>query len=98
MAHFGDTLRELGALLAEALPELPAPALAQRITLCVQAILQTFADPEPFPAAEEEGPVQRDASDVARELVDFLAGGLVAPSTTSGTRPSACTASPEACA
>ncbi|MEZ4217806.1 MAG: TetR/AcrR family transcriptional regulator [Myxococcota bacterium] len=79
MRHFGEVHTELGHHLARALPDVPPPVLARRIALCVQATLATLADPAPYAVARAAG-VPPDAPDaVARELVDFMAGGLCAP-------------------
>ena len=50
--------------------------LARRIALCVQLTLATIADAQPYEVAREAG-VPPDAPEaIARELVDFMAGGL----------------------
>jgi AcrR family transcriptional regulator len=79
MRHFGEVHHELGAQLARALPDVPPAMLARRIALCIQAVLTTLSDPRPLQLAHEAGVPAADVADVARELVDFLAGGLSAP-------------------
>lgn len=76
MRYFGDVHRELGLELARAIPDVPPAVLTRRIAVCVQTSLAMLADPEPYEVGREAG-VPSDAPEVvARELVDFMAGGL----------------------
>ncbi len=76
LEHFGDVMRELGALLGEALPGIPVATRQRRMRFCVQAALETLSGHETR-ASAEGGPAARTS--VVADLLDFIAGGLSAP-------------------
>lgn len=79
LKHFGELMYALGDLLGESLPDLPTAIKFRRMRLCVRAALETLSGPESqhAEASEERTPGVRD--EIARDLIDFLAGGLQAP-------------------
>lgn len=73
--HFGESVIALELLLGEALPTLSEATRCQRMHFCVQTTLSTFST-----AATDSPPVDRDLWEaLVRDLIDFLAGGLGAP-------------------
>ena len=76
MRYFGEVHRELGRELVRAIPDVPPAVLTRRIAVCVQTSLAMLADPEPYESSHEADVPSASPEAVARELVEFMAGGL----------------------
>lgn len=78
MSHFGESYREIGELVARALPKLPESLLHRRLALLVHLALHSLAEPEAFVPHELDAESPSEGQRLA-ELVDFLVGGLCGP-------------------
>lgn len=79
LKHFGEVMTELDALLAVALPRIPDATRRRRIRFCVQSALETLSGHETRSATGRERAPDARAT-IVMDLIDFLAGGLAAPS------------------
>lgn len=77
---FPESYAALGEHLVAAAPGVPRAALERRAALIVQSAVSILADPQFFAAAGQPRAQLPGEDALVEELIDFLAGGLGAPS------------------